>query len=158
MVKWKLLIVKFYWCFDNKNWLKQYQVSRSYLIYCTQLKVSKEKIQQIENSLLQAIALYKRRIEWLTCESRRLFGVIEEHCITIILDIKTNSPAQFEHCRNAIIRVLEEQVTQLAKFNLIRLVWLPPCSDAIMYCIHCASFYDRVYINYQCFRKFVEDI
>nr|XP_054754634.1 von Willebrand factor A domain-containing protein 3B-like [Lytechinus pictus] len=89
-------------------------------IYNVNVKISKEKIKQIENSLLQAINLYKRRIDWLTSESRRLFGVIEEHCICIVVDIKTNSPSHFDHCRNALIRVLEDQVSQIAKFNLIR--------------------------------------
>ncbi|XP_071510905.1 von Willebrand factor A domain-containing protein 3B-like [Diadema antillarum] len=89
-------------------------------IYNVNVKVSKEKIKQIENSLLQAINLYKRRIDWLTSESRRLFGVVEEHCICIVLDIKTKSPNHFDHCRNAIVKVLEDQVSQIAKFNLIR--------------------------------------
>ncbi|XP_041462948.1 von Willebrand factor A domain-containing protein 3B-like isoform X3 [Lytechinus variegatus] len=89
-------------------------------IYNVNVKISKEKIKQIENSLLQAINLYKRRIDWLTSESRRLFGVIEEHCICIVVDVKTNSPSHFDHCRNALIRVLEDQVSQIAKFNLIR--------------------------------------
>ncbi|KAJ8028013.1 von Willebrand factor A domain-containing protein 3B [Holothuria leucospilota] len=89
-------------------------------VYNVNVTVSKEKIKQIENSLLQAINLYKRRIEWLTSESRRLFGVTEEHCVCIVIDIKTHSPAQFDHCRNALIKVLEEQISQIAKFNLIR--------------------------------------
>ncbi|XP_070554779.1 von Willebrand factor A domain-containing protein 3B-like [Ptychodera flava] len=84
------------------------------------ITVSKERLKQIENSLLQAIVLYKRRLEWLTTESRRLFGVIEEHCVTIVIDIKTNNPAMFDHCRNTLIRVVEEQVSQIAKFNLIK--------------------------------------
>nr|XP_006818317.1 PREDICTED: von Willebrand factor A domain-containing protein 3B-like [Saccoglossus kowalevskii] len=84
------------------------------------ITVSKERLKQIENSLLQAIVLYKRRLEWLTTESRRLFGVIEEHCITIVLDIKTNNPSMFDHCRNAMVRLLDEQIGQIAKFNLIR--------------------------------------
>ncbi|XP_072040207.1 von Willebrand factor A domain-containing protein 3B-like isoform X2 [Amphiura filiformis] len=123
-------------------------------VYNVNLRVSKEKIQQIENSLLQAIALYKRRIEWLTSESRRLFGVIEEHCITIVLDIKTNSPSQFDHCRNAIIRVLEEQVSQIAKFNIIRaaedqIVFssngaIPVCHDSLNNAIDWLSKLDSV--------------
>jgi hypothetical protein len=94
--------------------------ARNGKVYNVNVKVGREKIKQLENSLLAAINLYKRRIEWLTSEARRLFGVIEDHCITIVLDIRTNSPTQFDHCRNAIIRVLQEQVSQIAKFNLIR--------------------------------------
>ncbi|XP_038055504.1 von Willebrand factor A domain-containing protein 3B-like [Patiria miniata] len=94
--------------------------ARNGKVYNVNVKVGREKIKQLENSLLAAINLYKRRIEWLTSEARRLFGVIEDHCITIVLDVKTSSPIQFDHCRNAIIRVLQEQVSQIAKFNLIR--------------------------------------
>ncbi|XP_033631480.1 von Willebrand factor A domain-containing protein 3B-like isoform X2 [Asterias rubens] len=94
--------------------------TRNGKVYNVNVKVGKEKIKQLENSLLAAINLYKRRIEWLTSEARRLFGVIEDHCVTIVLDIKTTSPMLFDHCRNAIIRVLDEQVSQIAKFNLIR--------------------------------------
>ena len=69
---------------------------------------------------MQALHLYKRRLEWLTTESRRLFGVIEEKSITIVLDIRNMSPQQFDLYRMALERVLYEQVTQIAKFNLIR--------------------------------------
>ncbi|XP_033127520.1 von Willebrand factor A domain-containing protein 3B-like isoform X2 [Anneissia japonica] len=89
-------------------------------VFNVNLTVGKEKLKQIENSLLQAILLYKRRIEWLTTESRRFFGVIEERCITIVVDIKTHSPDLFEHCRDALVKVIEEQIPQVAKFNLIR--------------------------------------
>lgn len=81
---------------------------------------SKEKLKQIINRLVQAILLYKRRLDWLTSESRRIFGVIQEHCVCIVLDIKNLSPQQFDQYRVAFERVLKEQVAQLAKFNLIR--------------------------------------
>ncbi|XP_030837027.1 von Willebrand factor A domain-containing protein 3B isoform X4 [Strongylocentrotus purpuratus] len=103
-------------------------------IYNVNVKISKEKIKQIENSLAQAINLYKRRIDWLTSESRRLFGVIEEHCVCIVIDVKTNSPSHFDHCRNALIRVLEDQVSQVAKFNLIR-----AAQDMVMFQPHAVA-------------------
>ncbi|CAH1777455.1 unnamed protein product [Owenia fusiformis] len=80
----------------------------------------KEKLKQLANRLSQAILLYKRRLEWLTTESRRIFGVIEEHCVCIVLDIKNMSPQQFDQFRCAMERVLREQVSQLAKFNIMR--------------------------------------
>ncbi|KAL3878601.1 hypothetical protein ACJMK2_030937 [Sinanodonta woodiana] len=88
---------------------------KTYNVTCGQ-----EKLRQIRDRLLQAISLYKRRLEWLTTESRRLFGVIEERSITIILDIRNMSPQQFDQYRLALQRVLYEQVSQIAKFNLIR--------------------------------------
>ncbi|KAI8508392.1 von Willebrand factor type A domain, partial [Branchiostoma belcheri] len=92
--------------------------------------VGKDKLKQIESRLMQAITLYKRRLEWLTSESRRTFGVIQEHCVVLVLDIKTMDPAEFEICRDIIRRVINEQIANVAKFNLIRAqedlsVWQP---------------------------------
>lgn len=67
-----------------------------------------------------AIELYKQRMEWLTSESRQIFGVIQERCIVIVLDFGTAAPTEFDLCRDALSMVLVEQVTQIAKFNLIR--------------------------------------
>ena len=77
-------------------------------------------LKQLDDRLLQAINLFNRRLEWLTTESRRLFGVIEEKGLTIVLDIRNMSPQQFDQYRIALERVIFEQVTQVAKFNLIR--------------------------------------
>lgn len=84
------------------------------------LVASKEKLRMIESQLTQAISLYKRRLEWLTSESRRVFGVIEERCISIVLDVNTESESEFSTYLHALIQVLKEQVMFIAKFNLIR--------------------------------------
>ncbi|XP_064636642.1 von Willebrand factor A domain-containing protein 3B-like isoform X2 [Lineus longissimus] len=96
------------------------------------ISCSKEKVKQIENRLVQAILLYKRRLQWLTSESRRLFGVIQEHCISIVLDIKNMSPQQFDQYRAAMERILKEQVSQCGKFNIIR-----AAEDMVMYSPDC---------------------
>ena len=85
-----------------------------------QVACGKEKLKQLEQRLMQAVQLYKRRLDWLTSESRRIFGVIEEKSIAIVLDIRNMSPQQFDQYRTALERVLHEQVSQLAKFNLLR--------------------------------------
>ena len=36
--------------------------------------------------LTQAVESYKQRMDWLTSNSRQIFGVILEQCITIVLD------------------------------------------------------------------------
>ncbi|GAB0178874.1 von Willebrand factor A domain-containing protein 3B [Grus japonensis] len=59
-------------------------------------------------------------MEWLTSESRQIFGVIQERCIVIVLDFGSVAPSEFDLCRDALSMVLVEQVTQIAKFNLIR--------------------------------------
>ncbi|NXL92285.1 VWA3B protein, partial [Alectura lathami] len=80
----------------------------------------KELILHFVDCLMGAIELYQRRMEWLTSESRLVFGVIQEWRIAIVLDSGTAAPAEFDLCRGALSMVLVEQVTQIAKFNLIR--------------------------------------
>ncbi|KFP88960.1 von Willebrand factor A domain-containing protein 3B, partial [Apaloderma vittatum] len=84
------------------------------------LTAKKELILHFVDCLMRAIELYKQRMEWLTSESRQIFGVIQERCIVIVLDFGTVSSAEFDLCRDALSMVLVEQVTQIAKFNLIR--------------------------------------
>ncbi|NXE50932.1 VWA3B protein, partial [Casuarius casuarius] len=84
------------------------------------LTAKKELILHFVGCLTRAIELYKQRMEWLTSESRQIFGVIQEQCIVIVLDFGTVSPTEFDLCCDALSMVLMEQVTQIAKFNLIR--------------------------------------
>jgi len=67
-----------------------------------------------------AIELYQQRMEWLTSESRLIFGVIQEQRIVIVLDFGTAAPTEFDLCRDALSMVLVEQVAQIVKFNLVR--------------------------------------
>ena len=85
-----------------------------------QLSCTKDQLRQIESRLSQAIALYKRRLEWLTTESRRMFGVIEERCVVVVLDVDNLSPHQFDQYRAAVERLLREQLAQVSKFNILR--------------------------------------
>ncbi|XP_063999602.1 von Willebrand factor A domain-containing protein 3B [Pogoniulus pusillus] len=96
----------------------QYKKAQDGTVY--NLTAKKELILHFVDCLMGAIELYKQRIEWLTSESRQIFGVIQEQCIIIVLDFGTASPAEFDVCQDAICMVLVEQVTQIAKFNLIR--------------------------------------
>ncbi|XP_032055960.1 LOW QUALITY PROTEIN: von Willebrand factor A domain-containing protein 3B [Aythya fuligula] len=84
------------------------------------LTAKKELILHFVDCLMGAIELYRQRMEWLTSESRLIFGVIQERCIVIVLDFGTAAPTEFDACRDALSMVLVEQVTQIAKFNLIR--------------------------------------
>ena len=68
----------------------------------------------------------KNTTRLLTCDlfllscSRRVFGVIEERCICVVLDVNTSSESEFATYLHALIQVLKEQVMFIAKFNLIR--------------------------------------
>ncbi|KAK0045323.1 von Willebrand factor A domain-containing protein 3B-like isoform X1 [Biomphalaria pfeifferi] len=96
------------------------------------INCSKEKLTQLVKRLEQVINLFKRRLEWLTSESRRLFGVIEERSVTIVLDIQSSSAENFDKYRAALEKVLKEQVSQLSKFNIIR-----TCEDVKSFSKHC---------------------
>ncbi len=99
-----------YYDYQNSGWHSNY----------LQVAVTKDQLHQIETRLIQAIGLYKRRLEWLTTESRRIFGVVEERSVTLVLDINNLSPEGFDQYRAAIERLLLEQVSLVAKFNIIR--------------------------------------
>ncbi|XP_065531824.1 von Willebrand factor A domain-containing protein 3B [Lathamus discolor] len=96
----------------------QYKEAQDGSVY--NLTAKKELILHFADCLMGAIELYKQRMEWLTSESRQIFGVIQEQSIVIVLDFGTVAPAEFDLCRDALSMVLMEQVTQIAKFNLIR--------------------------------------
>uniref|UniRef100_A0ACB8FIS3 Uncharacterized protein n=1 Tax=Sphaerodactylus townsendi TaxID=933632 RepID=A0ACB8FIS3_9SAUR len=84
------------------------------------LTAKKDLLIHFVDCLTVAIDLYKQRMEWLTTESRQIFGVIQEQSITIVLDIGVSSRAEFNLCCQALRMVLTQQVAQIAKFNLIR--------------------------------------
>ncbi|NWX16239.1 VWA3B protein, partial [Aegotheles bennettii] len=96
----------------------QYERAQDGSVY--NLTAKKELMLHFVDCLMGAIELYKQRMEWLTSESRKIFGVIQEWCIVIVLDFGTAAPTEFDLCRDALSMVLVEQVTQIAKFNLIR--------------------------------------
>ncbi|XP_059671529.1 von Willebrand factor A domain-containing protein 3B [Gavia stellata] len=96
----------------------QYKRAQDGSVY--NLTAKKELILHYVDCLMGAVELYKQRMEWLTSESRQIFGVIQEQFIVIVLDFGTVAPTEFDLCRDALSMVLVEQVTQIAKFNLIR--------------------------------------
>jgi len=84
------------------------------------LVATRDKLKIIEKQLLQAITLYKKRLDWLTTESRRIFGVIEEKCISIVLDVQSENEAEFDMYIQSLIQAIKEQIMFISKLNLIR--------------------------------------
>lgn len=83
--------------------------------------MSIEMMKQIEFRLTQAVKLYQSRLDWLTTESRRLFGVIEEKCVCIVLDYSPNLNQQlFDLYIGALELVVREQISRLSRFNIVR--------------------------------------
>ncbi|XP_077199562.1 von Willebrand factor A domain-containing protein 3B isoform X2 [Paroedura picta] len=84
------------------------------------LTANKDLLVHFINCLSVAIELYKQRMEWLTTESRQIFGVIQEQSIAVVLDFGISSRSEFNLSCEALCMVLTQQVAQIAKFNLIR--------------------------------------
>ncbi|RLW07769.1 hypothetical protein DV515_00003801 [Chloebia gouldiae] len=78
----------------------QYKRAQDGSVY--NLTAKKELILHFVDCLIGAIELYKQRMEWLTSESRQIFGVIQEQCIVIVLDFGTAAPTEFDLCRDAL--------------------------------------------------------
>lgn len=78
-----------------------------------------ELIYQFVEHLTQAVESYKERMDWLTSESRQIFGVILEQHITIVLDLGGMQEEELRLCQDALVMVLREQVAHIAKFNII---------------------------------------
>ncbi|XP_058656332.1 von Willebrand factor A domain-containing protein 3B [Ammospiza caudacuta] len=109
----------------------QYRRAQDGSVY--NLTAKKELILHFVDCLIGAIELYEQRMEWLTSESRQIFGVIQEQCIVIVLDFGTAAPTEFDLCRDALSMVLVEQVIQISRFNLIRVAqdltkWQQKCA------------------------------
>ncbi|XP_070654353.1 von Willebrand factor A domain-containing protein 3B isoform X8 [Bos indicus] len=86
---------------------------------CYILTAKSELISQYMEHLTQAMESYKQRMDWLTSNSRQIFGVILEQCITIVLDFGGMLEEELSLCRDALTMVLQEQVAHIAKFNVI---------------------------------------
>ncbi|XP_011380274.1 von Willebrand factor A domain-containing protein 3B isoform X3 [Pteropus vampyrus] len=84
------------------------------------LTAKSELIYQFVEHLTQAVESYKQRMDWLTSESRQIFGVILEQHITIVLDLGGMQEEELRLCQDALVMVFREQVAHIAKFNIIR--------------------------------------
>uniref|UniRef100_G3UF69 von Willebrand factor A domain containing 3B n=1 Tax=Loxodonta africana TaxID=9785 RepID=G3UF69_LOXAF len=84
------------------------------------LTAKSELIHQLVERLTQAAESYKQRMDWLTSQSRQVFGVILEQCVTIVLDFGNMLEEELNLCQEALAMVLQEQVVHISKFNMIR--------------------------------------
>lgn len=79
----------------------------------------KEKLVQIANRLEDAVTRLKERLHWLTSGSRRIFGVIEEKCICVVVASRADDEKNFALLKKALQMLIEEQVPKLHAFNII---------------------------------------
>ena len=65
--------------------------------------------------------MYRARLQWLNSDSRRIFGVIIEQGVCLVLDCKQQCLVRFGQFRNCILKLLKEQIHKISSFNIIRL-------------------------------------
>lgn len=84
------------------------------------ITVEASRIADFELRLVDAIELFQSRLSWVNSDSRRIFGVIQEKNICLVLDCKQQNQPQFNQFKASILNLLCEQVTRCARFNIIR--------------------------------------
>ena len=85
-----------------------------------QITCNQNKLIEYSERLKDVINTYRKRLQWLNSDSRRICGLIYERNIVIVLDCKQTDPKLFDQFRNSVIKTLREQISKLSKFNLIR--------------------------------------
>ncbi|MBN3299629.1 VWA3B protein, partial [Amia calva] len=83
------------------------------------LTARRDQLQEITERLSRKVSLYQQRLDWLTSGSRQLCGVIQERSTTLVLNFGSVSSSQYDLSRDAVCQVIREQVSQIARFNLI---------------------------------------
>jgi hypothetical protein len=82
--------------------------------------VDASKLADLKIRLEEAIQIYQMRLHWLTSDSRRLFGVITESNVCLVLDCKQNESQKFKQFKNSILNLVCEQLSKINSFNIIR--------------------------------------
>jgi hypothetical protein len=63
--------------------------------------------------------MYRQRLQWLNTDSRRLFGVITEANVCLVIDCKQADMLQFKQYKNSLLKLINEQISQVSTFNII---------------------------------------
>ncbi|XP_071488383.1 von Willebrand factor A domain-containing protein 3A-like [Diadema antillarum] len=65
------------------------------------------------------VKLYERRIDWLSKDSRRLFGTIVEKTVVFIIDLSQSNVNYLVHIQHSLRLLLEQQLANKEGFNII---------------------------------------
>ncbi|XP_029805813.1 von Willebrand factor A domain-containing protein 3A [Suricata suricatta] len=81
---------------------------------------STQVIHQFESKLSGAIELYQQRIQWLTENSRKAFGLIKGARVGIIIDVSAiGSGPQKEEFQNDLLSLIDEQLSHKEKLYVL---------------------------------------
>ncbi|XP_045849159.1 von Willebrand factor A domain-containing protein 3A [Meles meles] len=81
---------------------------------------STQIIHQFESKLSEAVELYQQRIQWLTENSRKVFGLIRGARVGIVIDVSAvSSGSQKEEFQNDFLSLIEEQLSHKEKLYVL---------------------------------------
>ncbi|XP_070088321.1 von Willebrand factor A domain-containing protein 3A isoform X1 [Equus caballus] len=81
---------------------------------------STEIIHQFESKLSEAVELYQQRIQWLTENSKKAFGLIKGARVGILIDVSAiNSSPQTEEFQNDLVSLIDEQLSLKEKLYVL---------------------------------------
>uniref|UniRef100_A0A4X1V166 VWFA domain-containing protein n=1 Tax=Sus scrofa TaxID=9823 RepID=A0A4X1V166_PIG len=82
--------------------------------------VSTETIHRFESKLSKAIELYQRRIQWLTENSKKAFGLIKGARVGILVDVSAVSRGpQKEEFQKDLLSLIDEQLSHKEKLYIL---------------------------------------
>lgn len=82
--------------------------------------MNESKLKELAQRLKEAIKLFKLRLQWLNSDSRRLFGIITEKHVCLVIDCKNRDRIKFSEFKLCFLRLIKEQISQIYSFNIIR--------------------------------------
>ncbi|XP_071962568.1 von Willebrand factor A domain-containing protein 3A-like isoform X2 [Antedon mediterranea] len=65
------------------------------------------------------VKLYEKRVDWLSRDSRRLFGTITEKRIVMMVDLSASNINYLVHIQHSLRILLEQQLSNKQSFNII---------------------------------------
>ena len=85
-----------------------------------QVTAEANKLVEFKIRLEEMLEIYETRLRWLNSDSRRLFGVITEQNVCLVLDCKQSDANKLSQFRNSLLNLVCEQLSRLRSFNMIR--------------------------------------
>uniref|UniRef100_A0A8C0DUS8 von Willebrand factor A domain containing 3A n=1 Tax=Balaenoptera musculus TaxID=9771 RepID=A0A8C0DUS8_BALMU len=84
------------------------------------MHISTQTIHQFESKLSEAIELYQQRIQWLTENSKKAFGLIKGARVGILIDVSAvSSGPQKEEFQNDLMSLIDEQLSHKEKLYVL---------------------------------------
>ncbi|CAH1794480.1 unnamed protein product [Owenia fusiformis] len=81
--------------------------------------VDMARLFEYQKQLGATVKLYERRVDWLSTDSRKLFGTISEKNIIILIDLSQSNFNYLVHIQHSLRLVFEQQLANKEYFNLI---------------------------------------